>query len=279
VLRGTVTDHDNQALADAQVLVFEHSTSIENMNGLDAKNYAIASTKTDGQGGYEITLSEPLVRVAYLQEGMPLQWLDVRKNWTADVKMTKDGSSEVKVLENEPVRKDNSDPKEEAKGNIMVTPKGDSLTTKKKAFINKQTDEMWIIDSSTVKIKIKNKDANKEKKPIYVLDGVIITDQNKNMIDQLPNNIDNIEVEVFKGEKAYALYGEKGKDGVILIYTKKNSTKAIEERRVFVEEEIKVPVEMELKVKKGNNKVVVKKINKAVVEVPIPMEVAPKRKN
>ena len=57
-----------------------------------------------------------------------------------------------------------------------------------------------------------------KKKPLYIVDGVPTSSEESELID--PNEIDSIQV--FKGEKAMALYGTKGANGVILITTKKN---------------------------------------------------------
>ncbi len=55
------------------------------------------------------------------------------------------------------------------------------------------------------------------KEPLYIVDGVI---KEKPLLNGLnPNDIQNIDV--LKGESATTLYGEKGKDGVIVITTKK----------------------------------------------------------
>ena len=56
------------------------------------------------------------------------------------------------------------------------------------------------------------------KKPLFVVDGKEIKDGKLEDID--PNYIETIEI--FKGDKAVEKYGEKAKDGVILIKTKKN---------------------------------------------------------
>ena len=63
-----------------------------------------------------------------------------------------------------------------------------------------------------VQIKLKN-----EAQPLIVIDGEIST---KEAMDNLkPEQIEAIDV--LKGEKATAAYGEKGKNGVIMIRVKK----------------------------------------------------------
>jgi TonB-dependent SusC/RagA subfamily outer membrane receptor len=54
-------------------------------------------------------------------------------------------------------------------------------------------------------------------KPLYVIDGVVAEDSNIESLS--PDNIESISV--LKGETAIAKYGEKGKNGVIEITTKK----------------------------------------------------------
>jgi len=55
------------------------------------------------------------------------------------------------------------------------------------------------------------------KDPLYVVDGKIVN--KKKMIDVNPNNIESVNV--LKGEAAKELYGRKGKNGVVVIKTKK----------------------------------------------------------
>jgi TonB family protein len=58
--------------------------------------------------------------------------------------------------------------------------------------------------------------ADPEKQPLYVYSGLIITPEQVRSIN--PKNIQSIEI--LKGEKAIAAYGDKGKNGVIKITTK-----------------------------------------------------------
>ncbi len=72
-------------------------------------------------------------------------------------------------------------------------------------------------------IKVKKYDFNSMQtrvggKPLYIVDGVIM-ENDINSID--PNSIESISV--LKGQSASALYGDKGKDGVIIVNTKKAS--------------------------------------------------------
>jgi len=60
---------------------------------------------------------------------------------------------------------------------------------------------------------------NNGQKPLYVLDGEVISESVMSVID--PNKIESINV--LKGPSASSLYGDKGKDGVIMITTKKGN--------------------------------------------------------
>lgn len=70
-------------------------------------------------------------------------------------------------------------------------------------------------DSQLVKV-VAVKDTTSKAKPLYLLDGVEIPPAIED-VDQ--NNIESIHV--LKDEMAIAAYGERGRNGVILIYTKK----------------------------------------------------------
>jgi TonB-dependent SusC/RagA subfamily outer membrane receptor len=75
-------------------------------------------------------------------------------------------------------------------------------------------------NSKTVVIKMDGAGgANNGQKPLYVLDGEVISESIMKVID--PNKIEAINV--LKGPSASSLYGDKGKDGVIMITTKKGN--------------------------------------------------------
>ena len=65
--------------------------------------------------------------------------------------------------------------------------------------------------------KIVVKMSDRDARPLYVIDGIVQEGTNLDKID--PKTITTIDV--LKGEAATRLYGEKGKDGVILITLKK----------------------------------------------------------
>lgn len=60
-----------------------------------------------------------------------------------------------------------------------------------------------------------------DKKPLYIMDGKFIDEDTMKNID--PNHIDKLEV--LKDASAIALYGSKGKNGVIVITSKKKNKK------------------------------------------------------
>jgi TonB-dependent SusC/RagA subfamily outer membrane receptor len=68
-------------------------------------------------------------------------------------------------------------------------------------------------------------------KPLIVIDGKV-SNVDPNSID--PNTIE--KVEVLKDKSATAVYGDKGKDGVVLITTKKDQPKKDEEMFIIVEQ-------------------------------------------
>jgi TonB-dependent SusC/RagA subfamily outer membrane receptor len=62
--------------------------------------------------------------------------------------------------------------------------------------------------------------AGNAQKPLFILDGEVISESVMSVID--PNKIESINV--LKGPSASSLYGDKGKDGVIMITTKTGKT-------------------------------------------------------
>lgn len=113
-----------------------------------------------------------------------------------------------------------------AKEEKMIAPVSMIDTTKKVIIVQgyKISPEDTLIASkekgSSIVIKMDGAGAKTNgQKPMYVLDGEVITESIMSVID--PNKIEAINV--LKGPSATALYGDKGKDGVILITTKKGN--------------------------------------------------------
>ena len=95
---------------------------------------------------------------------------------------------------------------------------------------NKEKNDASVITDNTLDIKqkfgidIKETDVNiqrnasiiADKEPLFVVDGIPIKTDNNPNLD--PNSI--AEISVLKGLKATVLYGEAGRNGVVLITTK-----------------------------------------------------------
>ena len=95
-----------------------------------------------------------------------------------------------------------------------------SHNQKKKSSVIKTTTESGEIKLQTDSpLKFSSTDGTGNQ-PLIVIDGVVDKNQNVNNIS--PETIESIDV--FKGETAKATYGEKGKNGVILITTKKGAS-------------------------------------------------------
>ena len=86
---------------------------------------------------------------------------------------------------------------------------------KKITIVNKKTQKM---DGDEAKVVATKKITVLDKKPLFVLDGKVLEDD----FDINTIEVDNIEsITVLKEETATAVYGEKGKNGVLLITMKK----------------------------------------------------------
>lgn len=80
-------------------------------------------------------------------------------------------------------------------------------------------------EDNDVKFKVKSSGSMSGKKPLIVIDGEIM-DKSYEIEDIDKNNITHVKV--IKNETAITKYGEKGKDGVILVTTKENDGKKVE---------------------------------------------------
>jgi TonB-dependent SusC/RagA subfamily outer membrane receptor len=89
-------------------------------------------------------------------------------------------------------------------------PKNQILSKKEVLTIENENKDIEVI-------KIKGTPANNGVNPLYILDGKEITSEEVNKIDK--NKIDKIDI--LKDEKATQIYGEKAKNGVIVITSKK----------------------------------------------------------
>lgn len=141
------------------------------------------------------------------------------------------GNSVIKIVSNsgDPIMdtliiiksKDVKDKKSVKKGSkIFITSKDSIETTSpdgKKIIMVNVTEKSFVGkgDTSSIVIRGVAKVAQKDK-PIYIVDGVKITDDQINLIK--PENI--VKIEVLKDQKAIDLYGKEGEKGVIIITTK-----------------------------------------------------------
>ncbi|KJD34615.1 hypothetical protein PK35_02210 [Tamlana nanhaiensis] len=98
---------------------------------------------------------------------------------------------------------------------VKVTPESKIITSDEIKIINK--DEIKIINTDDPQKKEMLFINTNNENPIYVVDGEIIS--KTDMSQLLPENIQ--EIKVLKGDKAIETYGAKGKNGVIIIETKK----------------------------------------------------------
>jgi TonB-dependent SusC/RagA subfamily outer membrane receptor len=202
----------------------------------DFKNIDPSSIKTidikEGQQLAKSTSGKPLIFVNG-KEVSPtdLNSIDPTSIKTIDIRKAKQGakSSSVKI-----VKVDASGAKVES-GKQIVTIKVDSTNfTGGKVVINTSDDqvaEKIANDPKALTFTTTDKDGKKTityvqktttktelpKDVLYIMDGKEISE--KDMKDLSPNMIQSINV--LKGESAKTLYGEKGKNGVIEIKTKK----------------------------------------------------------
>ena len=91
-------------------------------------------------------------------------------------------------------------------------------TIKKVPDINDNKSKITSFPSSSVKPDI----SEEEHTPMYILDGVIVDKTQFRAVN--PNNIKSVSI--LRDKSATDKYGEKAKNGVILMVTKKNDSEA-----------------------------------------------------
>jgi N-acetylmuramoyl-L-alanine amidase len=65
-------------------------------------------------------------------------------------------------------------------------------------------------------------------RPLYVLDGIVVgREAERDVLNTLVKPEDIVKIDVLKGEKAVALYGDEGREGAILITTKKANDRGV----------------------------------------------------
>ncbi len=87
------------------------------------------------------------------------------------------------------------------------------ITTKK--FASKIDD----MNQGTIRLRVADKGASSKNRPLIIVDGVKVVESDFNLNEMDPKTIDNISV--LKDAKAIEKYGDDGKNGVIIINTKK----------------------------------------------------------
>jgi TonB-dependent SusC/RagA subfamily outer membrane receptor len=119
--------------------------------------------------------------------------------------ISKDGGQKVEIkLSGNSLWTDDND------GKVIIKSSGKSILT------NDQDENISIQSIGEEKNNILIS-TNGKKKPLFIIDG---KESTKKDLDLDPNNIESVNV--LKGKAATKLYGKKGKDGVIVITTKKH---------------------------------------------------------
>lgn len=75
------------------------------------------------------------------------------------------------------------------------------------------------MNQGTIRIRVAEKGASSKNRPLIIVDGVKVVESDFNLNEMDPKTIDNISV--LKDAKAIEKYGDNGKNGVIIITTKK----------------------------------------------------------
>lgn len=166
------------------------------------------STTTDYDGFFEIEAA-PNEELVFTYIGFKQQSIKVAKNKNIDIALT---------------------PEENSLSEVVVVGYGTqkkSMLTGAVASVRSQNEEVQednnvyntagiddSLESRVAGIKIRGTGSISGKSPIYVVDGQIASDINN------INPKDILSIEVLKDEKATALYGSKGANGVVIVTTK-----------------------------------------------------------
>jgi TonB-dependent SusC/RagA subfamily outer membrane receptor len=137
------------------------------------------------------------------------------------VQVLKDTTPKAKTT-NDPGKKNDGTPKYFVDGKEVNAAVANSINTDNIASVNVTKNGT----ENTINIVTKNIDASNKKMvltvpksppPLYILNGTEISEEEMKLID--PNKIESIDV--LKDKSAEAIYGEKGKNGVVMITLKK----------------------------------------------------------
>ncbi|HEX5172035.1 MAG TPA: SusC/RagA family TonB-linked outer membrane protein [Cyclobacteriaceae bacterium] len=221
-------------------------TSAEDGSGLPGVNVLLKNTATgtvtDGTGSYSINVPQAGGTLVFTFIGLVSQEIEIGTRSVIDVSMASDVTQLTEVV----VTALGIKREEKSLGYAVQEVKGDQLTTvKSDNFLNSLSGKVagLQVKNNTnfgggMNVLIRGSSSlTKNNQPLYVIDGVPISNYNANNSGQTtgrqgydygtavsdidPNNIESLSV--LKGSAATALYGSRAANGVILITTKKGS--------------------------------------------------------
>jgi len=188
-ISGKVTNEKREPLKSATVII-------------KGKNIG---TITDKEGKYELKLQDADETLVFVMDGYEKQKIKVGEKAEIDVKLIVDKNAkpgEIEVVGYE------------SNENKQSQPGGFTISGGMKGTIQKSSENVTITPSSQNGLTI-SATGGLTGQPIYFVDGVETTFLNELSQDSIES------ISVLKDKSATALYGEKGKNGVILITTKK----------------------------------------------------------
>ena len=167
------------------------------------------STSTDYDGFYEIEAA-PNEELVFTYIGFKEQSIKVAKNKTIDIALTPDESSLSEVV----VVGYGTQKKSILTGAVASgRPQKEEIQEDNNVYNTAAVEDS--LESRVSGIKIRGTAPIAGKSPIYVVDGQIVNDINN------INPKDILSIDVLKDEKATALYGSRGANGIIIVTTKK----------------------------------------------------------
>jgi TonB family protein len=190
-LKGKVTNEKGEPLVGASVIIKGNNIG----------------TITDTKGNYEIRSESEMETLIFAMTGYEKQEIKVGDKGEINVKLKTDANAKPKEIE--VVGYGSTEKKESQPGGFIIS--GGMNGT-----MQKGSENVTITPSSQNGITIKAT-GGLTGQPTYFVDGVEATSTILNELS--PDSIESISV--LKDKSANALYGEKGKNGVILITTKK----------------------------------------------------------
>lgn len=167
------------------------------------------STTTDYDGFYEIEAA-PNEELVFTYIGFKEQLIKVSKNKIIDITLTPEESSLSEVV----VVGYGTQKKKSSLGYSTKSVATESVQVEEDNNVYNTAGIEDSLETRVAGIKIRGTGSITGKKPIYVVDGQIVAD-----IDNI-NPKDILSIDVLKDEKATALYGSKGANGVVIVTTK-----------------------------------------------------------